>query len=38
MEKRFKWKGELTFKGSVKEFAKLAAILKSEVVRVEIPE
>lgn len=38
MEKPFKWKGELTFNGTAKEFAKLAAILDSHPVQAQIPE
>ncbi len=38
MEKRFKWKGELSFEGTAKDFAKLAAVLDSHPVQVAIPE
>ena len=38
MDKPFTWKGELSFSGTEKDFARLAAILDSYPVRVEIPE
>ena len=38
MEQRIRWQGELSFHGTEKDFAKLAAILDSHRVRVEIPE
>ncbi len=38
MANKFRWKGEISFHGTDKEFAKLAAVLDSYPVRVEISE